>query len=626
MPTIAHRSRVIVLAVALAVAGVAVPLSALVFYSDARAGREEQERLDGIAARMVTRASHVLKESVELLHTLDALDIVPCSPRHIGHMRSLTLNARSVGEIGHFENGLLACTSWGVTETLVPQGLPDFMMDGDIAVTVNMVPQVSHSRPVIALQYRGNNVLINPVQLVDVLGEPNVHMVLATKAGQVLSQLNEPDPNYVAQLLRHIEAGASPSSDDNNVLGIARIGELVAVAIEPKQFLTARLAQERQGLLPVGAVIAAITVAIVVWLLRRRASPVGELAIAVRKREFEVHYQPIIALQTGHCVGAEALVRWRRPDGSLVRPDLFIPLAEETGLITPITDQVLANVVHDLGSLLAKHPSLHVAINVAAEDITSGRILDMAKQRIPGSGIRPDQVWLEATERGLLEESARQTLAGRVGAPNHYPSTSSRLSDRHRRLRNRLCRPVLFAGVPVRRAEDRQVFHRHHRYRLGHQQRDPTYHQHGTSTATELGRRRCGDSGPGRLPHAKRRRLRARLAVFQATARPCFYRLLPGQSGSARRPAGRPRRRRSGRSRSALLQHILDARRWIRPGRLGIAARRRVKRVLRTRKSQFVRKIALTYRQGHAPEARRNQTGGACPARAIWCMASCDAA
>ncbi len=410
MPTITHRSRVIVLAIALAVAGVAVPLSALVFYSDARAGREAQERLDGIAARMVTRANHVLEESIKLLHTLDALDLLPCSPRHIGHLRSLTLNARAVGEIGHFENGLLACTSWGVTETLVPQRPPDFMMDGDIAVTVNMVPQVSYSRPVIALQYRGNNVLINPVQLVDVLGEPNVQMVLATKESQILSQLNEPDSAYVAQLLRHTKAGASPSSDDDNVLGIARIGELMAVAIEPRQFLTARLAQERQGLLPVGAVIAAITVAIVVWLLRRRASPVGELAIAVRKREFEVHYQPIVAMQTGHCVGAEALVRWRRPDGSLVRPDLFIPLAEETGLITPITDQVLANVVHDLGSLLAKHPTLYVAINVAAEDMTSGRILDMVKMRVPGSGIRPDQIWLEATERGLLEESARQTI------------------------------------------------------------------------------------------------------------------------------------------------------------------------------------------------------------------------
>lgn len=410
MPTIAHRSRVILLAVALAVGGVAVPLSALVFYSDARAGREEQERLDGIASRMAGRAHHVIKESVSLLHTLDALDLVPCSPRHIGHLRTLTLHARAVGEIGHFANGLLACTSWGVTETLILQRPPDFYMNGDIAVTVNMMPQVSNSRPVIALQYRGNNVLINPVQLVDVLGEPNVQIVLATAQGQVLSQLNNPDPVLVAHLLRQTIAGASMISDDNNILGVAHGNDLVGIAIEPNHVLAARLAQERQGLLPVGAVIAVITIIIVVWLLRRRASPVGELAIAVRKREFEVHYQPIIALQNGHCVGAEALVRWRRPDGSLVRPDLFIPLAEETGLITPITEQVLDNIMNDLQALLIKHPALHVAINVAAADITSGRILDMVKQSVTASGIRPDQIWLEATERGLLEASAQQTI------------------------------------------------------------------------------------------------------------------------------------------------------------------------------------------------------------------------
>ena len=100
--------------------------------------------------------------------------------------------------------------------------------------------------------------------------------------------------------------------------------------------------RERLLLLPVGALVAALMVGLVVWLSRRRLSPLGELSIAVQRREFIVHYQPLIELKTGICVGAEALVRWRRPDGQMVRPDLFIPLAEENGLIEEITDQVVA--------------------------------------------------------------------------------------------------------------------------------------------------------------------------------------------------------------------------------------------------------------------------------------------
>ena len=96
---------------------------------------------------------------------------------------------------------------------------------------------------------------------------------------------------------------------------------------------------------------------------------------AIQQREFVVHYQPIMAFKSRRCVGCEALVRWRRPDGSLVSPDQFIPLAEETGLIMPITDQVIAAVVSDLGAYLVAERSMHVAINVCAADIKTGRIL-----------------------------------------------------------------------------------------------------------------------------------------------------------------------------------------------------------------------------------------------------------
>jgi len=183
------------------------------------------------------------------------------------------------------------------------------------------------------------------------------------------------------------------------------------VVIEARASVLARLHHEQFLMLPFGIVMGAFIVAIVIWLSRRRLSPRGELAIAVQRREFIVHYQPMIELKTGLCIGAEALVRWQRPGGALVRPDLFIPLAEESGLILPITDQVVEAVIADLGALLVRERRLHIAVNLSADDIKTGRILDFIRFAAADTGIRPQQIWLEATERGFMDvTAARETL------------------------------------------------------------------------------------------------------------------------------------------------------------------------------------------------------------------------
>jgi sensor c-di-GMP phosphodiesterase-like protein len=91
-------------------------------------------------------------------------------------------------------------------------------------------------------------------------------------------------------------------------------------------------------------------------------------------------------------VGAESLVRWRRADGTLVRPDLFIPLAEEAGLIEALTDQVIDHVITDMRELLVQDRTAHIAINLAAEDVSSGRALKVLSSKLHGTGIHPQQI------------------------------------------------------------------------------------------------------------------------------------------------------------------------------------------------------------------------------------------
>ncbi|MES0197844.1 EAL domain-containing protein [Mesorhizobium sp. M0011] len=325
----------------------------------------------------------------------------------MARMRQLTINTRPIEEMGYFENGLLKCSSWGSTEARVAQSTPDFTTRDGIAVTARMQPVMSEDHFLMALQYRDHNVLVDPVRFVDVIVDPGVQLALTTQTGILLGALNGPDPARIEKIV----AGPDEGIDDDLLFATARETGWIAVATEPTSQILGSVRQQQFLLLPLGAFMAAFIIGMVVWLSRRRLSPLGELQIAVRKREFIVHYQPIVELRTGNCIGAEALVRWKRPNGSLVRPDLFIPLAEESGLITAITDQVIAMVVFDLNRLLVADRSLHIAINLSATDVGTARVLPIIEKALQHTGIRPQQIWIEATERGFVDiNSARSTL------------------------------------------------------------------------------------------------------------------------------------------------------------------------------------------------------------------------
>jgi len=123
----------------------------------------------------------------------------------------------------------------------------------------------------------------------------------------------------------------------------------------------------------------------------------------LRRGELQVLYQPIFELNSRRCVGAEALVRWRRPDGTLTSPDLFIPLAENTGQIRQITDFVLQRVLEQLGQLLRANRQLYISVNLAACDVMVPRIGLVAARLLAIHHVSASQIAFEVTERGLID-------------------------------------------------------------------------------------------------------------------------------------------------------------------------------------------------------------------------------
>lgn len=409
-----ERSYIVAMTSVLAGLGAILPIAAAFYLSWSVATNREETRLSRLAEYALVRADTALGEATSALKSADQFSFAPCSQAHIAAMRTLVVNTRSVEDIGYFEGEELKCTSWGKPESTIGRGPVDFTTASGIGVTARVHPTISNGRAMLGLRYRSYSVLTDPARLVDVLASPDTRLAIASDTGTLVSALNAPDASLIKRLVEHPQTG----SDADNLFATASGSGWIAMATSSRASLLNDLGRERLLLLPLGAIVAALMVGLVLWLSRRRLSPLGELSIAVHRREFIVHYQPLIEMKTGICVGAEALVRWRRPDGSLVRPDSFIPLAEESGLIRAITDQVIDGVIGDLGAVLVADRSLHIAINLSADDIKSGRVLPVIQAALANSGVLTEQIWLEATERGFMDvKSARATIeeARRLG-------------------------------------------------------------------------------------------------------------------------------------------------------------------------------------------------------------------
>ena len=127
-----------------------------------------------------------------------------------------------------------------------------------------------------------------------------------------------------------------------------------------------------------------------------------DLRRALALREFELDYQPQIDLSSDRPVGFEALLRWNHPKRGRVSPLAFIPLAEETGLITPIGEWVLRTACQEASSWRG---DISIAINISAVQFRGGGLVETVLSALSQSGLKPELLELEITESSLIDNT-----------------------------------------------------------------------------------------------------------------------------------------------------------------------------------------------------------------------------
>ncbi len=141
----------------------------------------------------------------------------------------------------------------------------------------------------------------------------------------------------------------------------------------------------------------------------RRIEMESLLRTAIEERQFVLHYQPLIDLQSGHLTGVEALVRWQHPTRGLVPPMEFIPLAEETGLIVPLGQWAILEACNQVRLWQKEIPAdepIALNVNLSARQLRHPNIVRDIADALDDSGLLPGRLILEITESVLMIDTA----------------------------------------------------------------------------------------------------------------------------------------------------------------------------------------------------------------------------
>jgi diguanylate cyclase (GGDEF)-like protein/PAS domain S-box-containing protein len=130
-----------------------------------------------------------------------------------------------------------------------------------------------------------------------------------------------------------------------------------------------------------------------------------DLRRALERQEIVPYYQPIVELDTGTLVGFEALARWRHPTRGMLLPDLFIPVAEETGLVVELGARMLAEACRQAREWQRAHPrwsALGMSVNVSGRQLSQGGLAAEVERVLGATGLEPASLTLEITESALM--------------------------------------------------------------------------------------------------------------------------------------------------------------------------------------------------------------------------------
>ncbi|MGB2585421.1 MAG: EAL domain-containing protein [Pseudolabrys sp.] len=385
-----------------------IPLFAFNYWLEGLIDRQGEVEVGTAAKRAIALAEARVRDTVGALDNLASRGVNSCAPGQIEAMSYAafsTIPVKEVSVVGPDAQTL--CTDLGL-----PLGersmLSSELFVGAAGYWLDIIALPTGERMVrlrrqVASGPNGIAALV-PATLflpqVSTQGGPfSAYARIMTRQGTIIGEVGE----------KPHEAGA----DFLAVMKSEKFGFVVEIVTS-----RARIAAQHADLKwfgPLGAGLLLIAATGIVVLVPRRTArnPMAEIEHALEAGEFVPYYQPIVDIRTGRLCGAEVLVRWRKPDGTLVLPGAFIPLMESSDLIHTLTRNLMQKVCDEAGPSISRRSDLRIAFNFAGKLFSEPTIVKDVRNIFANSPIKFSQVVLEVTERDPIVNftKTRQTIA-----------------------------------------------------------------------------------------------------------------------------------------------------------------------------------------------------------------------
>jgi sensor c-di-GMP phosphodiesterase-like protein len=365
----------------------------------------------GYAHDVLHRTDETDRQVEAGIRTLVHSGLPPCSAEARELMREIDLTSTYLQAIGYVSKGVIVCSS--TSGTPIPLGPLSFHTEDRFDLYLDVPIRTTYGHPLVALVRDSYAALVHRDLPMDIwTGAPGISLaILHPELRRTSLVRGHFDRAWIGRIKNQ---PTDTFSDGRHLVTMARSQRfhVAAIAASPIAYLERRTRDNALRLVPAGLFAGLAAAAAVLLLVRQQMSLATALRTALRRHQFFLEYQPLIDLASGRCVGVEALMRWRDGAGELIPPDVFIPVAESSGMIGRITERVIDLVCRDAGPFLAAHPDFHVAINLAPADLQSKDIVRLLERLMRHTGARPSNLIVEITERGFVDlDKARDTIA-----------------------------------------------------------------------------------------------------------------------------------------------------------------------------------------------------------------------
>ena len=376
----------------------------------------KQEQMKTLAQGVIESAAARDSEITAAFSALDRLNDPPCQDADLRDLRSLMIGSTIIQDIARWDHGVPICSAvYGTHVGAIPAlAEPGYVLSREQTVWRNVTLPEVPGHKFLLVRHRSFILVVRPGASTPYFGDQYLSIsrfFVNHETGQVSWFMGSP----IDIPAGHLHSGAA-FWERGRYVTLACVGDheiCLALSTYWADILRGNAMPFVMFALAGGLIGSAASVMTMVWRHQRR-SLYRRLQQAMLRGDLVMVYQPIVAAGSRALIGAEALMRWTERSGVEISPDVFIPVAEEGGLIGDLTCFAIRSVSRELGDLLRGNPDFRVSINIVADDLEDPRFHDALSVHIDGAGIPPGQIALELTERRAAQVEAADVVINKL--------------------------------------------------------------------------------------------------------------------------------------------------------------------------------------------------------------------